>query len=390
MALNTYSSSTLLQKMGATFQASATQVLNLAVGTVITAIFEAVRDVAMWLQSLVFQLLQATRLSTSSGTYVDSFVGDFGMTRLAAFYASGAAAFSRTNTANQAVIPAATANGTAPSGQTIWSGGSQIQTSDGTQTFTVIPDATQAAYNAGLNAYVIPSGTTSITATVQANNTGTGGNVAAGTITVISQPIQFVTSVTNASAFTNGANAETDAALQARFALYVASLPRSTAAAVQAAVEAIQTGATAYVVENKTYAGAAQVNYFYAVVDDGSGNPPSSFITAASNAADAYRPIGSTFGIYSPVIETAAIAMTLTTGAGYVHSTVTAQVQSALQAYINALPLGTTLYRTRLEQVAYDTSPGVVDVSGTTINGGSSDLVVTPVQVVKAGTITVS
>lgn len=390
MALNTYSSSTLLQKMGATFQASVTQVLNLAVGTVITAIFEAVRDVAMWLQSLVFQLLQATRLSTSSGTDVDSFVGDYGMARLAAFYSSGAVTFSRTNTANQAVIPAGTANGTAASGQTIWTGGIQLQTSDGTQTFTVIPDATQGAWNAGLNAYVIPAGTASITATVQANNTGTGGNVAAGTITVLSQPVQFVSAVTNASAFTNGANAETDTALQARFALYVASLPRSTKAAIKAAIEAIQTGATAYVVENQTYAGAAQTNYFYAVVDDGSGNPPSSFITAASNAADAYRPIGSTFGIYAPVIVTANAAMTITTGTGYTHATVAAQVQSALQAYINALPLGATLYRTRLEQVAYDTSPGVIDVSGTTLNGGTSDLAITAVQVAKYGTVTVS
>jgi hypothetical protein len=82
--------------------------------------------------------------------------------------------------------------------------------------------------------------------------------------------------------------------------------------------------------------------------------------------------------------------MTITTAAGYTHSAVTAIVQAALQNYINTLPLGTSLAYSRLAQVAYDASPGVTNVTAVTLNGGTSDVVATNQQVVKASTVTVN
>ncbi|MDE2000424.1 MAG: baseplate J/gp47 family protein, partial [Burkholderiales bacterium] len=205
MPLNTLDTATLLQRQAAAIQAAVPQPLNLQAGSVLLAFIESNAQVAMWLQSLVMQELTSARLSTASGADVDSFVADYGLTRLAAVPAQGAVAFSRNNTTPTASIPA----------------GSIVQTSDGTQSFQVIADTSQSAWNAAQNAYVIPSGTRSITATVLALNPGTQGNVLANTITVIAQPIQGVQYVTNALPFSNGVGAETDSALRARFALYL-------------------------------------------------------------------------------------------------------------------------------------------------------------------------
>ena len=82
--------------------------------------------------------------------------------------------------------------------------------------------------------------------------------------------------------------------------------------------------------------------------------------------------------------------MTLTTGSGYSHSAVVAQVATALTNYINSLTLGTPLTYSRLAQVAYDASPGVTNVTAVTLNSGTADLAATSQQVIKVGTLTIA
>ena len=67
-----------------------------------------------------------------------------------------------------------------------------------------------------------------------------------------------------------------------------------------------------------------------------------------------------------------------------------ASVAPALTTYINSLPLGTSLSFFRLSQVAFDTSPGVTDITAVTLNSGTADLTATAQQVIRAGTISVS
>ena len=152
----------------------------------------------------------------------------------------------------------------------------------------------------------------------------------------------------------------------------------------------IQSGAYCVIVEGYNYAGAATSNFFYVVADDGSGAPSSSFIAAAQSAVNLVRAAGMSFAVYSPVVVTAAVSMTITTGSNYTHSTVANQVVAALTSYINSLQLGQTLPYSRLAQIAYDTSPGVTNVTGVTLNSGTSDLAATSAQVIKAGTIVCS
>jgi uncharacterized phage protein gp47/JayE len=374
MALNTQSFSQLLSTMVTAVQGAAATLVDTTIGSILRAVLEAVGAVVLWLQGMLLQILSLTRAATSNSSDLDSWMADYGLTRLAAVAASGSVTFSRFTTTTQAVVPI----------------GATVQTQDGTQTYTVTLDTTNPAYSSVQGGYVLAVGVASVTVPVLANTAGSAGNAAPGIINTITSTITGVSTVTNALQFSNGADAETDTAFRARFVTYIASLSEATKTAIGNAIAAIQPGVSYLIVENLTYAGAAQLDYFYVVVDDGSGNPPSSFITKVSNAVDAVRPLTSTFGVYAPVVVTANIVTTITTASGYTHSAVTALVQAAIEAYVDALPLGATLPLTRLDQIAYDASPGVTNVTGTTINGSTADLTSTSVQVIKYGTVTVN
>jgi uncharacterized phage protein gp47/JayE len=219
---------------------------------------------------------------------------------------------------------------------------------------------------------------------------GSAGNAIGGAVSTIAGAIAGVDTVTNAAAFSNGADAESDAALRTRFIAYVRSLSKATKDAVGYAITSLQQGVTYSLVENETYAGAVQMGYFYVVVDDGTGSPGSTFLSSVYNAIDAVRPLCSSFGVFAPVVVNAAVAMTCTIAPGYDAAATKALVVTAIKTYINSLSLGHPLTYSRLAQIAYDASPGVTNVTGVTLNAGTADLTATAKQVIKWSSVTVA
>ncbi len=364
---------TLLANMIAAAQSASSTVLNTAVGSLTRAILQATGSVALWLQSLIAQLLQNIRAATATGSALDSWMADFGLTRIGAVAAKLTLTFARFSTGAAAFIPV----------------GSVAQTSGGTIQFAVIADPTNPAYSATLNGYSIDASTASLNVLSQAVTAGSAGNVGAGTINTLAQAIPFVDTVTNASAAAGGANAETDAAFRARFISYLASLSRATLAAIKSAASSIQSSVTFFIVENYNPSGTWQPGTFYLAVDDGSGSPPSSLLTSISAAIDAVRPFTVTFLVISATKVTANIATTVGIDPTYSSSAVLAAVQTAIQTFINGLPVGATLYYTQLANAIYKASPGVLTVKALTINGATLDITPTSQQVVRAGTIAV-
>lgn len=374
MAMTTWDFPTIVRNSVTAVQGAARGLVDLTIGSILRSVIEANATVILWLQGLLLQLLATTRAATSNGTDLDSFMLDFGVTRLAAVAASGTVTFARFTSTIQAVVPV----------------GTVVLTADGTQSFTVILDTTNAAYNALLGGYVVAVGVSSVNVTVKATNTGIIANVTIGQIALISTPIAYIDTVTNAAAFTNGLDAESDAALRVRFITYIASISKATKTAVGNAITSLKQGVTYSLTENLTYGGAVQMGYFFVVIDDGTGTPPGSLLSSAANAIDAVRPVTSTFGVFAPVVVTANIAMTVTTAAGYDHTATAALVATALRNYVNALTLGQTLTFSRLTQIAYDASPGITNVTGVTLNSATTDLTATALQVIKAGTVSVA
>lgn len=374
MALTTKDFTTLVRDQVAAIQGTAIALVDLTVGSILRAVVEANAGVVLWLQALILQLLATTRAATATGADLDSWAADYGVIRLPGSAASGLVTFARFTATQQAVIPV----------------GSSVQTGDGSQKYTVTLDTGNAYYSATLGGYVLAAGVSSITVPVQDTAVGAAGNAQIGQINTITQALPGVDTVNNTAAFTNGADAETDAALRTRFVAFVASLSKATKGAIGYAITSIQAGLTYSLTENQNYAGASQMGYFFVVVDDGTGAPGSTLLATVSNAIDAVRPACSTFGVFAPVVETANIAMTITTAAGYTHSAVVATVTAALTNYINSLALGQSLPYSRLAQIAYDASAGVTNVTAVTLNSGTADLAATALQVIKAGTVTVS
>jgi uncharacterized phage protein gp47/JayE len=369
MALNTQSFQSLVQQQVASIQAACSTVLTFIIGSLELARTQAVAGVSMWLQALVMQLLGTTRLATSTGSDVDSFVGDFGLVREAAVAATGAVTFSRFTNAAQATIPV----------------GTTLTTTDGTQQFIVIADTTQTYFNGSTNSYIIPAGTSPANATVQAVNAGVQGNVNANTITLISAAIVGVDTVTNALAYASGIDGESDSALQTRFQLYIAGLKEGIKAAVASAIANLQLGLQYSLTENFAYSGGAQPGYFYVVINPGtSGN-----ISAAYAAIDAIRPLGITFGVFGATQITANVAMTATAATGYTHAQIVPAIQAVVQNFIAATQLGQPLYWSKLYAVVYAV-PGVQEVTGMLLNGATADLAATNQQVIVSGTVTVS
>jgi uncharacterized phage protein gp47/JayE len=372
-SLSTQNFSQIVQNTVAAIQAGSTQLLNLTVGSVLRAIVEANAALTLWLQGLVTYVLTLTRFATSAGSDADSWAADFDFTRLAAVAATGTVTFTRFTDTTQSVVPF----------------GAQVQSADGTQTFTVNTDPTNSAYNLALGGYVLPIGTPTLTVEVTASTPGSGGNVLANTITSLGQGIPGIDTVTNSAAYTTGVDAETDAAFKARFVVYIASLSKATLEAVESAIIDVQPGLQYTITENYDYNSTYDPGFFYVVLDDGSGTPPSQLLTNVGDAIEVVRALGIRFAVFAPVVTTANVTMEITSAAGFTHSVVVGAVGLAVTAFINGLGLGNGLPYTQLAAIAYGV-PGVTNVSGVLLNSGTSDIAGNVQNTIKAGTVSVS
>ncbi len=185
-----------------------------------------------------------SRLQSSYGQDVDSFINAFDVERNGASPSSGSVTLSNPSPASQELVQQVGLIGKSSAGVA----------------FTVLPDNSQPGYNAALNGYVIAPGASSVTATVVCNTPGTIGNVLAGQISVIfggGGVPAVVQSITNAEDFTNGTDIEPDPAVKARFTNEVAGQQSGTDVAIAAAIQAVQSGLTYTVGDMINASGAA-------------------------------------------------------------------------------------------------------------------------------------
>ena len=346
-------------------QSACAYVLDFSVGSIERALTEAAGAMVLWLQVVALQVLSATRLATSSGLDVDSFVNDYGMTRLPAVAATVPLAFARANPTGFGTVPA----------------GAQVKTTDGSVTFQVLSDPTNAAWNG--TGYTIAPGVTGVAVTGQALVTGPAGNVASGTISLLAGSFSGVDTVTNYAGGTGGVVAETDAALRTRFQLYIASLSSATVAALEYAATSVQQGLTATVQENTPILGTSTVT-----LDDGSGHPSSALLNAASIAVNAVRAAGTTALVHAPAITGVSVNVILTLAPTAVRPPYDATVSQAVSAYVASLPVGATCSYAYLGYVVFNALPGILNAD-ITLNGGTTDVVPAVNGVVRASAVTV-
>jgi hypothetical protein len=385
MQLSLQTKSRIVANMTAAIQGAAVTggfTISMNPGSAMLAFVNACAGTYLWLQWLATQVLSAARLATCSGSDCDLFCADFGFLRIAGTAASGQVTFARYSTGQQAIIPV----------------GSTLKTTDGTQSFELVADTTQEAYVATAYAYIIPPGVVSITATVQNSSVGVAGNIIAGALGLVTSNIPYVDTVTNATAFSNGMNAESDTAFKFRFSLFLTSLAKATPIALQSAVLGVAQNLTCAVLSGvQSVGGPLAPGYGVIAVDDGSGATPSATLAAIATAATgpSMLALGAVCTVMQAPVITADVALTITCSTAVQKSAALPVVTAAVSAYIAGLPVSTPavpapLAYSALFKIAYGASANVTNVTGVTLNSGAADIGGVAGTVVRAGSLAVS
>jgi len=350
---------TLVKDQVVAVQGSSIVPLDFNVGTPELAIVEANAAMGIFLEFLANAILALARAATSQGTDLDSWMAQFQFTRLPAIASIGNVTFSRFTTTTSVTIPV----------------GSLVKTTDFSLEFTVIADTTNPNFSPSLNAYVMNVGIASTLARVQCSTPGAIGNVGANQITFISSPIAGVDTVNNAMEFTNGKNAESDAAFRARFVLYINSLSRAVLLAYAYVLASIPQITRYNVVENKNFSGGIQEGYVYVVIDDGTGSPPSGLLAQATAAVQSVRGLAIHNDVFAPIPLTINFLFDLIISPAITQAAMTTLLTNTLTTYINAFPFNSILIYTKLYEVIYNASGYILEVSNLLINGGTVDIV---------------
>ncbi len=365
MPLPTKTFDTLNSDQTTAIESASSQLTNFTIGSILRAIVESNSSSALWLQSLAAQLLAICRLTTSSGSDVDTFVNPFGYFRLPASPATGNVTLSRFSATTAATIPF----------KTLTQSGAQVSAPSISQIYSILPDPDNIYYNAGLSAYLLPIGIASITVPAAANVGGTAGNVAIGLINTINSVISGIDTVTNSGAFANGTDQQTDQQVKNDFPIYLAGLSKSTYSALVSATLAIPEVKRFNLVENKDYmTNTEHLGYFFNVVDDGSGSPPMKLLNEVNAAMEVTRAFTIRKAVFAPTTIPVVISVSINVVSGSSEPTITAAIKAALLAYINDLPFGATLFYTKIIEIIYNTDPAILNVTSLLVNAGTADL----------------
>jgi hypothetical protein len=98
-------------------------------------------------------------------------------------------------------------------------------------------------------------------------------------------------------------------------------------------------------------------------------------LSSLSSAVGAVRPVGTTFSIQPPQIIPVQVSLSIVLPSDLSLPTTQNQLQTAIESYINGLPIGSTLSVTRISQLAYATESRIMNVSNVVLNGQTTDLV---------------
>jgi hypothetical protein len=341
-------------------------------GSFVKAILQANQGVALWLQVEALQIETAGRLTTSTGTDVDTFVAQFGQARLAAVAASGTVTLSRFAAVTSATVPI----------------GVLIRTGDGSLSYAVGIDPLNSLYSASAGGYVVPVGTVSVNVPVVCTTPGIVGNVITGAVSLLGS-IAGINEATNAAPMTGGLDVESDDALKKRFADFIASLERATVTAVDEAIESVQQGIAYDVVENIDEAGAYRLGHFVVTAAQADGTLPPELESAIYLAVDRVRPVCSTFSVQPPAITWVDVFMTIT-AEGTDKASLIGPVQTAIATYINGLTVGQIMPYARLAVLTFNASSLISNIGNILLNGGVADVQPPKNGICKLRTITVN
>ena len=309
------------------------------------------------LQSLLMQadwVLDQSFPQTAQGTYLDYHAETRGITRGAAEKAAGVIRFAA---ADKVTAACPIEKGTV------------CMTAEGVR-FETTEDAAIAV---GSQWADVPA---------QAVEAGAGGNVIAGTVTLLSAMPVGVVQCTNPAAFSGGCNAESDEALRGRVLASYQRLPNGANAAYYEQEAMRYPGVAAA----KAVGRARGIGTVNVVIATHAGVPDAALLAAVETDLQKKREIAVDVKVLAPTVETVAVTAALKAAPGYTFAEVKAGAQSALETLFTGGLLGKSVTTARLLTLLC----GVEGVENVHLTAPAADVAVGSTELPMLGTVTIS
>ncbi len=309
------------------------------------------------LQSLLMQadwVLDQSFPQTAQGMYLDYHAETRGITRAAAEKAAGTLRFAA---ADKVTAACPIEKGTV------------CMTAEGVR-FETTEDATIAV---GSQWADVPA---------QAVEAGAGGNVIAGTVTLLSAMPVGVVQCTNPAAFSGGCDAESDEALRGRVLASYQRLPNGANAAYYEQEAMRYPGVAAA----KAVGRARGIGTVNVVIATHAGVPDAALLAAVEMDLQKKREIAVDVKVLAPTVETVAVTAALKAAPGYTFAEVKAGAQSALEALFTGELLGKSVTTARLLTLLC----GVEGVENVHLTAPAADVAVGSTELPMLGTVTIS
>ena len=309
------------------------------------------------LQSLLMQadwVLDQSFPQTAQGMYLDYHAETRGITRAAAEKAAGTLRFAA---ADKVTAACPIEKGTV------------CMTAEGVR-FETTEDATIAV---GSQWADVPA---------QAVEAGAGGNVIAGTVTLLSAMPVGVVQCTNPAAFSGGCDAESDEALRRRVLASYQRLPNGANAAYYEQEAMRYPGVAAA----KAVGRARGIGTVNVVIATHAGVPDAALLAAVEMDLQKKREIAVDVKVLAPTVETVAVTAALKAAPGYTFAEAKAGAQSALEALFTGELLGKSVTTARLLTLLC----GVEGVENVHLTAPAADVAVGSTELPMLGTVTIS
>ena len=309
------------------------------------------------LQSLLMQadwVLDQSFPQTAQGTYLDYHAETRGITRGAAEKAAGTIRFAA---ADKVTAACPIEKGTV------------CMTAEGVR-FETTEDA------------AIAVGSQWVDVPAQAVEAGAGGNVIAGTVTLLSAMPVGVVQCTNPAAFSGGCDAESDEALRGRILASYQRLPNGANAAYYEQEAMRYPGVAAA----KAVGRARGIGTVNVVIATHAGVPDAALLAAVETDLQKKREIAVDLKVLAPTVETVAVTAALKAAPGYTFAEVKAGAQSALEALFTGELLGKSVTTARLLTLLC----GVEGVENVHLTAPAADVAVGSTELPMLGTVTLS
>ncbi|ADQ06520.1 Baseplate J family protein [Caldicellulosiruptor hydrothermalis 108] len=315
-------------------------------------------EIAQWIIVLK-SLLDKVFVQTTYGEYLDMKAQEFGLERKPAAKATGKVTFyGQAGT----IIPQGTKVATESTGE-----------AEGIVFIT-------------LNEAVIGQDGT-VTVDIEAETAGTQGNVVAGAIKLLLDPVDGVTAVTNTQATTGGTDAEDDESLRQRI-LAKARNPVTSGNVNHYKQWALEVAGVGDVKVFQLWSGPGTVKV---VIIDSNKQPASADLdNAVYQHIEENRPIGAQVTVVSAQPLTINVSATIVRDTNYTLEQVITNVRSKITEYLKSIAFKQSYVSyAQIGSLILD-SEGVLDYSNLTINGGTANIVIGDEQVAVLGEVMLS